>query len=98
MQSDDNKDAVLASTNTENGQTPVQNKDGIIRAEGLQDKVSAVQKRDLSAIIPEKAMEGSEANLALQSREKILNSDGSVVIGNIDNGNLVLVNGAKYHG
>lgn len=96
MQSDDNKDAVLASTNTENGQTPVQNKDGIIRAEGLQDKVSAVQKRDLSAIIPEKAMEGSEANLALQSREKILNSDGSVVIGNIDNGNLVLVNGAKY--
>ncbi len=97
MQSDDNKDVVLASTNTvkNNEDNTESSNEGVIKAAELQDKVEVVQKRDLSAIIPQ-GDNNSESQDILESKEKVLKSDGSVVIGSIDNDNLTMVEGAKF--
>ena len=97
MQNDEDKNAVLASTNTEEQSTEVAvQEEATIKATSLQDNQRSLEKRDLSAIIPTTTIEGSEASGVLESKETLLKADGAVVIGNVDNGNLSVVNGVKF--
>ena len=73
----DNK-KIESTTNTEN-------KVETIKAENLNSNVNAVNRVDLSAIIPQDSIKGSEADSTLQSKENTLKGDGAVVIGNIEN-------------
>ena len=91
-----NENAVLASTNTEEQATEPVQVETTLKASSLQDNQKKVEKRDLSAIIPTASIEGSEASGVLESKEKMLKADGAIVIGNVDNGVLSLVDGAKY--
>ena len=81
MENEKDKETVLASTNPEETNNTEVN---TIKAEELKDNISAVEKRDLSAIIPHESIKGEEASDTLLSKETILKSDGAVVIGNID--------------
>ncbi len=97
MQNDvDDKNAVLASTNTEEPTTQPVQEEATIKASSLQDNLKSVERRDLSAIIPQNAIEGSDASGVLESKEKLLKADGAVVIGNVDNGTLSIVNGVRF--
>ncbi len=93
MQNEDNKDAVLASTDTAN--QPNQDV-STIKATELIDNTSSKESKDLSAIIPQDTIQGSEASNTLLSKNKELSSDGSVVIGNINENGLTMVEGANY--
>lgn len=63
----------------------VEQKVETIKAENLNNNVNAVNRVDLSAIIPQDSIKGSEADSTLQSKENTLKGDGAVVIGNIEN-------------
>ncbi len=92
MQNDnENKDAVLASTNTE----PVTEDVSTIKATDLKSNISSSNKRDLSAIIPQNAMQGEQVDGTLQSKENTLKSDGAIVIGNISNDQVNMTNNAQ---
>ena len=80
------KEIVLASTNPEetNNSEATEPEVNTIKAQQLKDNVSANEKRDLSAIIPQEAIKGAEASDTLLSKDTVLKSDGAVVIGNID--------------
>ena len=93
MENEKDKETVLASTNPEETNNTEVN---TIKAEELKDNISAVEKRDLSAIIPHESIKGEEASDTLLSKETILKSDGAVVIGNIDAEGIKMVAGATF--
>ena len=96
MQNDENnKDAVLASTNTVENNASSEANVSTIKAADLKDNITTTNKRDISAIIPQKAMQGEEVEGTLQSKENLLKGDGSIVIGNIENDQLKLTPDAK---
>ncbi len=100
MENEENKETVLASTDTGNNEvveeTNVSELKPTIKATTLQDNLEGSNKRDLSAIIPDKAIQGEKVDETLRSKSDLLNSDGSIVIGNIENDSLVMANGAKF--
>ena len=89
---DNEKETVLASTTPEEANAET----NIIKASELKDNITANQRRDMSAIIPQESIKGAEASNTLLSKETTLKGDGAVVIGNIEGEEIKLIPEANF--